>query len=130
VYTSDEAGGAGVTLFNGDCLTVMAGMEANSVDTIITDPPYALTDKHGQRSPQYGEGGKKRLGETKGGFMGMRWDAKIPGVPFWQEALRVAKPGATLLAFGGTRTSHRLTCAIEDAGWQIRDCLMWLYGSG
>lgn len=93
-------------LYHGDCLDVMAGMDANSVDTIITDPPYGLS------------------------FMGKEWDHGVPGVPFWQAALRVAKPGAMLLAFGGTRTSHRLTCAIEDAGWQIRDCLMWLYGSG
>jgi DNA modification methylase len=79
-----------------------------SVDTIVTDPPYEL------------------------GFMGKKWDAS--GVAFdpatWAEALRVAKPGAFLLAFGGTRTWHRLACAIEDAGWIIRDCLMWMYGSG
>jgi site-specific DNA-methyltransferase (adenine-specific) len=62
--------------------------------------------------------------------MGKDWDHGIPGVHFWIEALRVAKPGAMLLAFGGTRTHHRLMCAIEDAGWEIRDCLMWLYGSG
>jgi DNA modification methylase len=98
--------GEGVTLFLGDCLTVMAEMEPDSVDTIITDPPYGL------------------------GFMGRDWDHGVPGVPFWKAALRVAKPGAMLLAFGGTRTSHRLTCAVEDAGWQLRDCLMWLYGSG
>ena len=63
-------------------------------------------------------------------FMGKAWDHGIPGVEFWQAALRVAKPGAYLVAFGGTRTYHRLTCAIEDAGWEIRDCLSWLYGSG
>jgi site-specific DNA-methyltransferase (adenine-specific) len=62
--------------------------------------------------------------------MGKGWDRGVPGVEFWQEALRVAKPGAHLLAFGGTRTFHRLTVAIEDAGWEIRDCMMWLYGSG
>ena len=90
----------------GDCLAVLAGMDENSIDTIITDPPYGLS------------------------FMGKEWDHGVPGVPFWEAALRVAKPGAMLFAFGGTRTSHRLTCAIEDAGWQIRDCLMWLYGSG
>ena len=95
-----------IELLQGDCLAVMAGMDENSIDTIITDPPYGLS------------------------FMGKEWDHGVPGVPFWAEALRVAKPGAMLLAFGGTRTSHRLTCAIEDAGWQIRDCLMWLYGSG
>jgi site-specific DNA-methyltransferase (adenine-specific) len=62
--------------------------------------------------------------------MERNWDHAVPGVPFWAEALRVAKPGAHLVAFGGTRTYHRLTCAIEDAGWEIRDCLSWLYGSG
>jgi site-specific DNA-methyltransferase (adenine-specific) len=62
--------------------------------------------------------------------MGKDWDHGIPGEAFWREALRVAKPGAHLLAFGGTRTFHRLACAIEDAGWEIRDCLMWVYGSG
>jgi site-specific DNA-methyltransferase (adenine-specific) len=62
--------------------------------------------------------------------MGKEWDGQVPGVPFWQAALRVAKPGAHLLAFGGTRTHHRLMCAIEDAGWEIRDCVMWVYGSG
>lgn len=95
-----------VQLHLGDCLEVMAGMDANSIDTVITDPPYGLE------------------------FMGKEWDHGIPGVPFWREALRIAKPGATLLAFGGTRTYHRLACAIEDAGWEIRDCMMWLYGSG
>lgn len=94
------------TVICGDCLQVMATLEAESVDTIITDPPYGLS------------------------FMGKDWDHGVPGVHFWQEALRVAKPGAFLLAFGGTRTFHRLTCAIEDAGWEIRDCIMWLYGQG
>jgi hypothetical protein len=72
----------------------------------VSDPPYGLS------------------------FMGKGWDHGVPGVEFWTEALRVAKPGAHLLAFGGTRTYHRLACAIEDAGWEIRDCVMWVYGSG
>jgi DNA modification methylase len=93
-------------LLQGDCLQIMPTLAENSIDTIITDPPYGLT------------------------FMGKEWDRGVPGEPFWREALRVAKPGAFLLAFGGTRTYHRLACAIEDAGWEIRDCLMWLYGSG
>jgi len=93
-------------IYTGDCLTVMAGMETNSVDAIVTDPPYGLE------------------------FMGKDWDHGIPGVPFWSEALRVAKPGCHLLAFGGTRTFHRPACAIEDAEWEIRDTLMWVYGSG
>jgi site-specific DNA-methyltransferase (adenine-specific) len=90
----------------GDCLEEMAKMEPNSIDSIVTDPPYGLS------------------------FMGKDWDHGIPGVHFWSEALRVTKPGCHLLAFGGTRTFHRLACAIEDAGWEIRDCLGWLYGSG
>lgn len=78
----------------------------NLIDTIITDPPYGLE------------------------FMGKDWDKGVPGPHFWAEMFRICKPGASLLSFGGTRTYHRMACAIEDAGWQIRDCLMWLYGSG
>jgi hypothetical protein len=95
-----------VIVLHGDCLAVMPTLEAESVDAIVSDPPYGL------------------------GFMGKQWDHGVPGVDFWREALRVAKPGAHLVAFGGTRTYHRLACAIEDAGWEIRDCLSWLYGSG
>lgn len=68
--------------------------------------------------------------KSRNGFMGKAWDHGVPGVEFWTAILRVAKPGAMLMAFGGTRTHHRLMCAIEDAGWQIRDCILWLYGSG
>jgi DNA modification methylase len=93
-------------VLHGDCLAVMPTLDAESVDAIVSDPPYGL------------------------GFMGKQWDHGVPGVDFWREALRVAKPGAHLVAFGGTRTYHRLACAIEDAGWEIRDCLSWLYGSG
>lgn len=86
----------------------MRGMADNSVDAIVTDPPYEL------------------------GFMGKRWDAS--GIAYdaniWRECLRVMKPGAHLLAFGGTRTYHRMACAIEDAGFEIRDSLHWIYGSG
>ena len=94
------------TLHHGDCREVMATLDANSVDAIVCDPPYGLS------------------------FMGKGWDHGVPGVEFWTEAARVAKPGAHLLAFGGTRTYHRLACAIEDAGWEIRDCVMWCFGSG
>jgi DNA modification methylase len=91
---------------HGDCREVMRTLDPESVDSIVSDPPYGLS------------------------FMGKGWDHGVPGVEFWTEALRVAKPGAHLLAFGGTRTYHRLACAIEDAGWEIRDCVMWVYGSG
>jgi site-specific DNA-methyltransferase (adenine-specific) len=95
-------------IITGDCRRVMrsALAEPDSIDAIITDPPYGL------------------------GFMGKAWDRGVPGVEFWSEMLRVAKPGAHLLAFGGTRTHHRMMCAIEDAGWELRDTIMWVYGSG
>lgn len=91
------------TVIEGDCLDVMRGMPDNFVDTVITDPPYGLS------------------------FMGKNWDHGIPGAAYWRECLRVAKPGATLMAFGGTRTHHRLACAIEDAGWEIRDCVTYFH---
>lgn len=90
----------------------MQGISECSVDAIVTDPPYGLT------------------GGGKGGFMDKEWDGCVPGVEFWKRAIWVAKPGAWLLAFGGTRTYHRLACAIEDAGWEIRDCIMWVFGGG
>lgn len=93
-------------LLLGDCRDSMRAMDAESIDAIVSDPPYGLS------------------------FMGKGWDHGVPGEDFWIEALRVAKPGAHLLAFGGTRTFHRLAVAIEDAGWEVRDCLMWVYGSG
>ena len=96
----------GAVIHHGDCLEVMAGMEAGSVDAVVTDPPYGLS------------------------FMGKHWDHGVPGVPFWTEARRLLPPSGYLLAFGGTRSSHRLACALEDAGFEIRDTLMWLYGSG
>lgn len=79
---------------------------SDSIDSVITDPPYGLE------------------------FMGKVWDKDVPVTAVWEGCLRVAKPGAFLLAFGGTRTYHRLACAIEDAGWEIRDCVMYVYGSG
>ena len=94
------------TLYVGNSLDVMPTLPPSSVDSIVSDPPYGLS------------------------FMGKEWDHGVPGEAFWREALRVAKPGAHLLAFGGTRTFHRLAVAIEDAGWEIRDCVMWVYGSG
>lgn len=95
-----------VSLLCGDAIEAMRGFGDCHFDCVFCDPPYGLA------------------------FMGKDWDHGVPGVPYWQDALRVCKPGAMLLAFGGTRTHHRLMVAIEDAGWEIRDCMMWLYGSG
>jgi DNA modification methylase len=98
----------GIHLLNGDCRAVMKSLAPESVDSIVTDPPYEL------------------------GFMGKGWDRS--GIAYdlnvWRECLRVLKPGGHLLAFGGPRTYHRLACAIEDAGFEIRDQIQWIYGSG
>ena len=95
-------------IYNMDCLEGMKLLDDNSVDSIVTDPPYEL------------------------GFMGKKWDSTgiAYNVDVWRECLRVLKPGGHLLAFGGTRTYHRMACAIEDAGFEIRDQMQWIYGSG
>lgn len=90
----------------GDCLDYLPTLADNSVDAIVTDPPYGLS------------------------FMGKAWDRNVPSADVWREALRVLKPGGYLLAFGGARTYHRLAVNIEDAGFEIRDQIQWLYGSG
>lgn len=125
------------SLHLGDCLETLRGMPDNSVDSIVTDPPYGLT-----KGKNGGSGvasatlenpyGRARIGAGNGagGFMGLAWDSDVPPVAVWAECLRVLKPGGHLLAFAGTRTQHRMACRIEDAGFEIRDMLAWLYGSG
>jgi site-specific DNA-methyltransferase (adenine-specific) len=93
-------------IHQGDVLTVLQTMPDQAYDSALTDPPYGIS------------------------FMGKQWDHGVPSAEVWTEVLRVLKPGAFLLAFGGTRTSHRLTCAIEDAGFAIKDAVAWLYASG
>ncbi len=93
-------------LHHGDCLDVLKTLADCSVDAIVTDPPYGLS------------------------FMGKRWDYDVPSVDIWVECLRVLKPGGHLLAFAGTRTQHRMAVRIEDAGFEIRDVIAWVYGSG
>lgn len=93
-------------LKHGDCLDVLRTMADNSIDAIVTDPPYGLS------------------------FMGKRWDYDVPDEAVWRECLRVLKPGGHLLAFAGTRTQHRMAVRIEDAGFEIRDMIAWVYGSG
>lgn len=94
------------TLLLGDCLEVLKNTQDNSIDAVVTDPPYGLS------------------------FMGKKWDYDVPSVEIWQECLRVLKPGGYLLAFAGTRTQHRMAVRIEDAGFEIRDMIAWIYGSG
>jgi len=93
-------------VLTGDVLDVLPSLEADSFDAMLTDPPYGLE------------------------FMGRDWDRVVPTAEVWGECLRVLKPGAFALVFGGTRTWHRLAVALEDAGFEVRDTLMWLYGSG
>jgi site-specific DNA-methyltransferase (adenine-specific) len=105
-----------VILYHGDCLEVLPTLDKNSTGACITDPPYGLSPI-GAKNPT-------------GGFMSKQWDCGVPGIPFWKAINEIMIPGAFLLAFGGTRTFHRLTCHIEDAGFEIKDMLMWLYGTG
>lgn len=120
----------------GECVDAMRALPDASVDAVVTDPPYDLTaNKRGGTGSASlnldSPAGRARIG-TGGGFMGKAWDAT--GIAFdpatWREVLRVLKPGGYLAAFGGTRTYHRMACAIEDAGFEIRDSLHWIYGSG
>jgi site-specific DNA-methyltransferase (adenine-specific) len=122
------------TLYLGDCLEIMADMpDASvadmpdaSVDSVVTDPPYHLTSI----VERFGTDGAYQRASR--GFMGKKWDGgDIAFRPeTWAEVLRVLKPGGHLLAFSGTRTQHRMVCAIEDAGFEIRDMIAWVYGSG
>ena len=90
----------------GDCLEVLKTIPDNSIDSVVTDPPYGLS------------------------FMGKKWDYDVPSVEVWTECLRVLKPGGHLLSFAGSRTYHRMAVRIEDAGFEIRDQILWIYGSG
>jgi site-specific DNA-methyltransferase (adenine-specific) len=93
-------------LHHGNCLDILRTMPDASNDAVVTDPPYGLS------------------------FMGKRWDYDVPSVEIWEQCLRVLKPGGYLLAFAGTRTQHRMAVRIEDAGFEIRDMIAWMYGSG
>lgn len=93
-------------LIHSDCLEALKNLPDNSVDSVVTDPPYGLS------------------------FMGKKWDYDVPSEEIWAECLRVLKPGGHLLAFAGTRTQHRMAVRIEDAGFEIRDMIAWVYGSG
>jgi DNA modification methylase len=96
----------GIRLYQGDNIAVLKTMAANSVDSVVTDPPYGLS------------------------FMNKHWDHQVPTLEFWQEVYRVLKPGGHVLSFSGTRTYHRMVVNIEDAGFEIRDQIGWMYGSG
>ena len=117
-----------VELHGGDCLDVVRGLPDNSIDSVVTDPPYALvsiTKRFGKENaaPAKSNGATGVYLRASSGFMGKRWDTGETAfaVEFWAEVLRVLKPGGHVAAFGGTRSYHRLACAIEDAGFEVRD---------
>jgi len=93
-------------IYHGTCLEVLKGFPDNSMDSVVTDPPYGIS------------------------FMNKHWDYDVPKVEVWQEIYRVLKPGAHVLCACGTRTQHRMAVNIEDAGFEIRDVITWHYGSG
>ena len=95
-----------IELFNSNNIDVLKSMPENTVDSIVTDPPYGLR------------------------FMNKKWDSDVPSVPLWEECLRVLKPGGYLLSFAGSRTYHRMVVRIEDSGFEIRDMIAWVYSNG
>lgn len=127
-----------VVLHAGDCRDVLKGLADASIDAVVTDPPYALVSigkrfgAEGAAASKVPEGGSGVYARASSGFMGKSWDTGEAAfaAEFWAEVYRVLKPGGHVAAFSGTRTYHRLACAIEDAGFEIRDQLAWAYGSG
>lgn len=124
------------TIYQGDSFEVLDTLEEKSIDAIVTDPPYGLTSitkRYGKEDSIPAKEGKDgSFARLSKGFMGKTWDGTgiEYNVEFWKKCFKVLKPGGYLLSFGGTRTFHRIACAIEEAGFEIRDTLMWLYGSG
>ena len=126
----------GVTVHHGDSREVLKGFADASIDSVVCDPPYALVSigkRFGADNAAAAKPGKTgAYARASAGFMNQKWDTGETAFDpeFWTEVLRVLKPGGHLLAFSGTRTYHRLACAVEDAGFEIRDMVSWLYGSG
>lgn len=132
-----------ITLHCGDCLDVLAILPENSIDSCVTDPPYHLVSivkRFGSPTAKPVRVGdinatndlKAAHARSAAGFMGKQWDGGdiAQSVDLWRQVYRVLKPGAHLLAFGGDRTFHRMACAIEDAGFEIRGTIAWMFGSG
>lgn len=129
-------------VYYGNCLKLLKKLDDNSIDSIVTDPPYNLTSivkrfsktsvNDNNKTGKDCKAGNNPFARTAKGFMGMDWDGTeiAFNVDMWKECLRVLKPGGYVLAFSHPRTYHRMACAIEDAGFEIRDMIEWFYGSG
>lgn len=122
-------------LYLGNCLDVLRDLPAESVDSIVTDPPYGLTQNKkggtGAKSVNLNNpAGRSRIstGNGAGGFMGKKWDSNVPSTEIWAECLRVLKPGGNLLCFAGTRTQHRMVARVVEAGFELQDMVLWAYG--
>ena len=120
-------------IINADCLTALRDMPDASVDAIVTDPPYGLSNttpnQVADTITRWASGDREYL-PTSVGFMGHEWDGFVPPVAVWDECLRVLKPGGHLLAFAGSRTHDLMTLGIRLAGFEIRDSIAWLHAQG
>lgn len=126
------------TIIHAEAMAWLKDQPANSFDAFFADPPYGLSpdgvardwDQISRLRHRENFGREEYAPEKGRGFMNKKWDAGVPGPSFWREVLRVLKPGAPVLAFGGSRTYHRMVCAIEDAGFRVVDKIAWIYGQG
>lgn len=129
-YYQDE----NVTLYHGDCLTVLRDLPDCSVDSVVTDPPYGLSNTKPSQVADvlaaWVTGDTEAVPAAKGGFMGKDWDSFVPPPAVWEECLRVLKPGGHMAVFAGARTQDLMGLSIRLAGFEIRDTLGWIYGSG
>ena len=120
-------------IIQGDCLEVLKKLPDNCIDCVITDPPYGLSD-HSEKKirktfKMWLEGKDDYIPEGKG-IMGKSWDSFVPPPALWKEVFRVMKPGAYILCFAGTRTIDLMSMSLRLAGFEMKDCIMYLYGSG
>jgi site-specific DNA-methyltransferase (adenine-specific) len=123
----------GAVVYNGDCLEVLRGLEDNSVDSIVTDPPYGLSNTdpdHVVEAISKWAAGERDFTPAGKGFMGKAWDAFVPPPAVWDECFRVLKPGGHMLVFAGSRTQDLMGLSVRMAGFEIRDGIAWIYGSG
>ena len=130
IYYTDKR----TTVYHGDCLDVLASMPDNSVDSIVTDPPYGLSNTKPAQVADvlkaWVTGDTEAVPAKRGGFMGKDWDSFVPPPAVWEECMRVLKPGGHMAVFAGARTQDLMGLSIRLAGFEIRDSLAWLYGSG